>query len=129
MMKKSKGFTLVELMIVVVIIGVIAALAIPRFMNTSTKTKQSEAQGILKQIYTMELTHFEQYNAYTDDIDELDVEFMANTRYDYSVQVDGTAFIAIAVSPDPGLDDDPSPDVWTVDETGVIVCVTNDVIE
>ena len=51
---RQKGFTLIELMIVVVIIGILAALAIPRFMTATVKSKQSEAKGILKQMYTME---------------------------------------------------------------------------
>ena len=49
-----KGFTLIELMIVVVIIGILAALAIPRFMKATAKSKQSEAKQILKQVYTMQ---------------------------------------------------------------------------
>ena len=49
--RRQAGFTLIELMIVVVIIGILAALAIPRFMSATTKQKQSEAKLILKQIY------------------------------------------------------------------------------
>jgi type IV pilus assembly protein PilA len=50
----GEGFTLIELMIVVVIIGILAALAIPRFMRATTKSKQTEAKMILKQIYVMQ---------------------------------------------------------------------------
>jgi len=61
---ESKGFTLIELMIVVVIIGILAAIAIPRFMAASTKSKQSEAKLILKQIYEMERAYHQEYGTY-----------------------------------------------------------------
>jgi len=50
----KKGFTLVELMVVIVIIGILAALAIPRFMGATNKTKATEFKPVLKQIYTLE---------------------------------------------------------------------------
>src|SRR5512147_2513244 len=63
-LKNSKGFTLIELMIVVVIIGILAALAIPRFMRSTTKSKQSEAKQLLKQIYTMQHAYRQDFNSY-----------------------------------------------------------------
>ena len=45
MLRKAKGFTLIELMIVVAIIGIMAAIAIPNFLNYMCKAKQSEAKG------------------------------------------------------------------------------------
>jgi len=50
----KKGFTLVELMVVIVIIGILAALAIPRFLGATNKTKATEFKPVLKQIFTLE---------------------------------------------------------------------------
>ena len=41
-MKKSRGFTLIELMVIIVILGILAAIAIPKFMDASTKAKFGE---------------------------------------------------------------------------------------
>ena len=62
--RDSKGLTLIELMIVGVIIGILAAMAIPRFMRATTKAKQSEAKLILKQIYTMQRAYRQLYDTY-----------------------------------------------------------------
>jgi len=47
MRKSNQGFTLIELMVVIVIIGVLASLAIPRFTEASAKAKVAEAPRIL----------------------------------------------------------------------------------
>ena len=47
MIRNSKGFTLIELMVVIVIIGILAALAIPKFMEAATKAKFAEVPTVL----------------------------------------------------------------------------------
>jgi type IV pilus assembly protein PilA len=51
-LKGQKGFTLIELMIVVAIIGILAAIAIPNFLAYQAKSKQSEAKVSLGAIFT-----------------------------------------------------------------------------
>ena len=62
-LRNSKGFTLIELMIVVVIIGILAAIAIPKFNNATAMAKEKEADLVLKNLYTMQNTYFAQWGA------------------------------------------------------------------
>jgi len=64
--KGKKGFTLIELMIVVAIIGILAAIAIPNFLKFQAKSKQSEAKSNLGAIFTGETSYFGEGNAYGD---------------------------------------------------------------
>ncbi len=59
-----KGFTLVELMIVVAIIGILAAIAIPNFIKFQAKSKQSEAKTNLKAVFTAEKSYFAERDSY-----------------------------------------------------------------
>jgi len=134
--KKDKGFTLIELMIVVVIIGILAALAIPRFMRATTKSKQSEAKQVLKQIYTMQHAYRQEYDAYWGNgitaaaqanptaFGRIGVDIMTTARYTYSLVAAANTFTATATSG--VLDDDATVDVWTIDENGDLQCTTDD---
>ena len=63
-MKNKKGFTLIELMIVVAIIGILAAIAIPDFLKFQARAKQAEAKTNLGAIFTTQVAYFGEYNTY-----------------------------------------------------------------
>ncbi|PWB68861.1 pilus assembly protein PilE [candidate division GN15 bacterium] len=130
-----KGFTLIELMIVVVIIGILAALAIPRFMKATAKSKQSEAKQLLKQIYTMQHTYRQANNSYGDNgltsapgalftFPQIGVEIQASAIYTYNIVANANTFTATATG---NIDDDATNDVWTITEAGILQNTTDDV--
>ena len=63
-LKRQDGFTLVELMVVVAIIGVLSAVAIPNFKKYQAKAKTSEAKLQLSAAYTAEQSFYSDYNIY-----------------------------------------------------------------
>ena len=64
MLKNKNGFTLVEILIVVVIIGILASLTIPRMTGQSEKARVAEAIGILSAMKRGEVAYFNEHGAY-----------------------------------------------------------------
>ncbi len=65
-MRTNKGFSLVELMIVVAIIGILAAIAIPNFMTMQLKAKRGELPSNVNGIKTAELAYDAMYDGFVN---------------------------------------------------------------
>jgi prepilin-type N-terminal cleavage/methylation domain len=122
--KKTKGFTLIELMIVVAIIGILAAIAIPNFLRYQAKSKQSEAKANLGAIFTSETSYQAERDTYAARAN-LDWAPTGTTRYAYTIPAhSATTFTAHAAG---NIDNDATLDVWTINQTRTLSNATNDV--
>lgn len=79
--RNQKGFSLVELMVVVAIIGILASIAIPSLQKYMAKARQSEAKTSLASLYTAEKAFFAEYNTYTTDFTAIGYQPEGQLRY------------------------------------------------
>lgn len=72
-MKNINGFTLIEILVVVLIIGVLAAIAVPQYQLAAGKSKFAAVKGIAKAIADAEERYYNNNGEYTKDFSALDV--------------------------------------------------------
>lgn len=139
MFRSKHGFTLIEVMIVVVIIGILTALAVPRFMPMTIKSKQAEAKALLKQMFTMQRSYRQANDAYwgqgltadslaanQKNFATIGVEIPDGAKYQFGITVANATTLTMTATAT-GLDDDPAPDIWQMDQDGVLICTSDDV--
>ena len=118
-LRNRKGFTLIELMIVVAIIGILAAIAIPNFLRFQAKSKQSEAKELLSTVYTAETAYFAEQNKYVT-LSNAGFTPSASPKYYTNIgdsnftYTGGTSFTGTCSAQ---IDGDLTRDVWAVHET------------
>ena len=82
----KRGFTLIELMIVVAIIGILAAIAIPNFIRFQARSKQGEAKANLKAMFTAERSFFQEKDRYSQYQNEIGFSPERGNRYAYRLE-------------------------------------------
>lgn len=80
-LRSNRGFSLVELMVVVAIIGVLAAIAVPNFQRFTQKSKQAEAKSSLAALFSAINTFYANYGAYFADFRNLGYRPTGNVKY------------------------------------------------
>jgi prepilin-type N-terminal cleavage/methylation domain-containing protein len=74
---KQSGFTLVELAVVIVIIGVLAAFAVPRFRASVERSKAAESFNYLSAIQAAQERYHARQSTYASEVNDLDIKFTA----------------------------------------------------
>ena len=139
---RESGFTLIELMIVVAIIGILSSIAIPNFTRFQAKAKQSEAKTNLKAMFTAKKTYAAEHETYVCGMCTYEPE--KGARYTYAATPaifilglqDSPGFCGVTpfetktgflVMADANIDADPTCDAWTMDDNNQLVNTLDDV--
>ncbi|HEY4886938.1 MAG TPA: prepilin-type N-terminal cleavage/methylation domain-containing protein [Myxococcales bacterium] len=136
MRKLQTGFTLIELMIAVAIVGLLAAVAIPNFMKFQARSKQSEAKTNLKALFTAEKAFKLEKDRYSSLVGEIGFSPERNNRYAYYLDstptledrsgptvTPATTINGISVDTFKYADADPDPGTWptTCSQTPAVI--------
>ena len=145
--KGNQGFTLIELMIVVAIIGILAAIAIPNFMTYQAKARQSEAKVGLGGIFTTATSFFAENGTYSVVPSGLGYSPAGSPKYTFSYNAatinsvttatlcNGVTTVVAATASATGftagaqgnIDGDNSCDEWTINDARALINTGNDV--
>ena len=79
-MKNKKGFTLLELLVVVLIIGILAGIALPQYQKVKEKAEASQLLISLKALQEAQQRYFLEKGVFATNFDNLDIEFSGYER-------------------------------------------------
>ncbi|MCI5719716.1 MAG: prepilin-type N-terminal cleavage/methylation domain-containing protein [Bacteroidales bacterium] len=127
-----RAFSLTELLVVLVIIGILVLIALPNLMPLISRAKATEAQQQLVFLHSLEQSYFYTHSRYSSDLDELGFEQAklvteegnANYRIEI-VEATETGFKAQAVSV-VDFDKDGEFNTWEIDQDKQLIEVVKD---
>ena len=94
--KEGQGFTLLELLMVVIIIGILASIALPQYLKTAERARAAEALTTLGAIRASQIRYKAQTTAYATDVANLDVDMPTGGSWTYSTTPTTTPPMGVA---------------------------------
>lgn len=124
MNKKLPAFTLTELMMVLVIIGILILLALPNLQGLFGQAYSLEAKKQLKYIHTLQKAHYQTNFRYTENLQELRFEAPAlkntggDALYIYEIVSASKENFMIRATASEDFDGDGQINIWEIDKSG-----------
>lgn len=132
MRKKLHAFTLTELLVVLVIIGILALIALPDQSAVVSKAKAQEAKLQLEHLYTLQKQYFYMNSKYSPNLEEIDYQQVklstegGNANYKIEIVEAGPTGFKARATAIVDFDQDGSLNVWEIDQDKNLKEVTKD---
>jgi len=95
--RKRGGFTLIELVVVLAILGILISLAVPRYLGARKKAYKAEAENVLQEVRTLEWAYYQQFNLF--DTSGTSIGFAAPGGMHWNAPaITGTAAALVTIS-------------------------------